>query len=177
MPNTTLGGKNTQSGRCIGSTTSGHRPGGPYRREQLSAEWRRRNRWGIERCMPTHSGLSNGIGSFSFTFGTSEEQNPYSGELAAVGTALGTLPELRFCSVMLTTRNKAEALALQKPRQQSGQQYIRRIYKSVRALRRYGNTVAVCWLPSSEEHELMKLAKEKAKAVKRQGCTPQDATP
>ncbi|KIW36184.1 uncharacterized protein PV06_11514 [Exophiala oligosperma] len=105
------------------------------------------------------------------------EQNPYSGELAAVGTALGTLPELRFCSVMLTTRNKAEALALQKPRQQSGQQYIRRIYKSVRALRRYGNTVAVCWLPSSEEHELMKLAKEKAKAVKRQGCTPQDATP
>ena len=131
----------------------------------------------IVRFTPTPLGASNDIGSFSSTLGTSEEQNPYSGELAAISNALDTLPEIRFCSVMLTTRNKAVALALRKPRQQSGQKHVRRIYDSVSALKRDGNTVTVLWLPSSEENELMKLAKEKAKAATRQGCTPQTSLP
>ena len=115
--------------------------------------------------------------SFSSTLGTRDEQNPYSGELAAVRDGLEILPKLRFRSIMLTTRNKAAVRVLRKPRQQSGQEYISRIYDSVRTLKRYGNTVTVVWLPSSEEDELLKLAKDKAKAATRQGCTPPTQLP
>jgi len=44
-------------------------------------------------------------------------------------------------------------------------------------LRRDGNTVTILWLPSSEENELMKLAKEKVKEATRQGTTPQTQLP
>jgi hypothetical protein len=47
------------------------------------------------------------------------------------------------------------------------------VYQLVRALRRGGNTLKVLWLPSSEENELLKFAKEKAKAATQQGATPQ----
>ena len=110
--------------------------------------------------------------SFSSTLGIREEQNPYSGELAAMANALNTLPKLRFRSIVLVTRNKAAVLTLRKPRQQSGQEYVSRIYGSIRTLKRNGNTLKILWLPSSEENALMKLAKEKAKAATRQGSIP-----
>jgi hypothetical protein len=113
----------------------------------------------------------------SSTLGRREEQNPYSGELAAMGRVLGILPKLRFRSIVLITRNKAAVLALRKPRQQSGQEHISCIYESIRALKRYGNTITIIWLPSGEENELFKLAKEKAKAATRQGTTPQTQPP
>ena len=115
--------------------------------------------------------------AFSSTLGTREEQNPYSGELIAMGDALDTLPKLRFRSIMLTTRNRAAVLALRNPRQQSGQEYISRIYEAVRTLKRYGNTITVVWLPSGEEDELLKHAKEKAKAATRQDCSPATQLP
>lgn len=71
----------------------------------------------------------------------------------------------------MTTRNKAVALTLQNPRQQSGQKHIQRVYKSTRALKRLSNTVTIQWLPLNEEHDLIKLAKEKVKATTEQGCT------
>jgi ribonuclease HI/exonuclease III len=115
--------------------------------------------------------------SFSSTLGNRNEQNPYSGELAAMGDGLEALPKLRFRRILLTTRNKAAVQALQKPRQQSGQRFIRRIYKLVRTLKRYGNMVTVAWLPTKEGDDLSKVAKDKAKAATRQGCTPPTQLP
>ena len=115
--------------------------------------------------------------SFSSTLGNRNEQNPYSGELAAMGDGLDALPKLRFRHILLTTRNKAAVQTLQKPRQQSGQRFIRRIYKLVRTLKRYGNMVTVAWLPTNEGDELSKIAKDKAKAATSQGCTPPSQLP
>ena len=115
--------------------------------------------------------------AFSSTIGTREEQNPYSGEFIAMGDALDALPKIRFRRIMLTTRNRAAVLALRKPRQQSRQEHISRIYEAVRTLKRYGNTITVLWLPSSGEDELLKHAKEKAKAATRQDCPPATQLP
>ncbi len=131
----------------------------------------------IEIHKSARSNPRNEILSFSSTLGRREEQNPYSGELAAMANALNTLPKFRFRRIVLITRNKAAVLTLRKPRQQSGQEHISRIYRSRRALKRDGNTITILWLPSSEETELMKLAKEKAKAATRQGTTPQTQLP
>jgi hypothetical protein len=83
------------------------------------------------------------IMSFSSTLGKRDEHNPYSGELAAMANALTTLPKLRFRRIVMMTRNKAAALTLRKPRQQSGQEYINRIYGATRALERDGSTITV----------------------------------
>jgi hypothetical protein len=120
---------------------------------------------------------SDEILTFSTTLGKLKEQNPYSGELAAMAKALSILPRLRFRSIILTTRNKGAVLALKRPRQQSGQEYIGRIYKSIGALRRDGNTITFLWLPSGEACGPMKLAKQKAKIATRTGATPQTQLP
>jgi ribosomal protein S16 len=111
--------------------------------------------------------------TFSSTLGARSEQNPYSGELAAIAYALGLLPKLRFRNIVLLTRNTAVMLTLRRPRRQSGQEHLRRIYESIRALRRDGNVIRILWSPSSEENELLKLAKGRAKEATRQGATPQ----
>jgi ribonuclease HI len=119
----------------------------------------------------------NEILSFSSTLGTREEQNPHSRELAAMANSLNALPKLRFRSIVLTTRNKAALLTLKKPRQQSRQEHISRIYRFIRTLKRDRNTIIISWLPSSESNELIKLAKEKAKTATRQGSTPETQLP
>ena len=67
--------------------------------------------------------------TFYSTLGTRSQQNPYSGELAAMAQALSLLTRLRlrFRSIVLLTSNKAAVLSLRQPRQQSGQGYICRI--------------------------------------------------
>jgi hypothetical protein len=50
------------------------------------------------------------VETFSSTLGVRSEQNPYSGELAAVAGALNLLPKLRYRSIVLLTRNKAAVL-------------------------------------------------------------------
>jgi ribonuclease HI len=115
--------------------------------------------------------------TFSSTLGPRSEQNPYSGELAAIEQALGTLPTLRSSRIEISTRNKAAVLTLQQPRQQSRQHHIYHIYGSIRALRRNGNTVAIRWLPTGEEDKLWEIAKGQAKEATRQGTTPQTQTP
>lgn len=67
---------------------------------------------------------------FSFTLGLRTEQNPYSRELAAIAHALNILPNVSHRRIALLTTNKAVALSLRNPQQQSGQVYIRSIYKS-----------------------------------------------
>lgn len=131
----------------------------------------------IEIHKSAQNGPSDETLSFSTTLGKREEQNPYSGELAAMAKALSLLPKLRFRNIALVTRNKAAVLALRRPRQQSGQEYISRIYRSIRLMKRDGNTITILWLPSSEECELAKLAKRKAKRATRPGVTPQMQLP
>jgi hypothetical protein len=100
--------------------------------------------------------------TFYSTIGTRSQQNPYSGELAAMARALSLLPQLRFRRIAILTSNKAAVLSLRRPRQQSGQEHICRIYKSIRHLRREGNAVTVIWTPAHDENKLKKIAKEKA---------------
>ena len=62
--------------------------------------------------------------TFSVTLVPRAEQNPYSGELAAIAHALNTLPELKQHRITLLTSNKAAALTPRNPRQQSGPEHI-----------------------------------------------------
>jgi hypothetical protein len=55
--------------------------------------------------------------TFSVTLGARSEQNPYSGELAAMAHALKTLPALKLYRITLLTSNKAVALTLGNPQQ------------------------------------------------------------
>ena len=61
------------------------------------------------------------LGTFFSTLGPTSEQNLYSGELAAMERALGTLLALRSSRIELSTRNTAAVLTLRYPRQQSRQ--------------------------------------------------------
>jgi ribonuclease HI len=100
--------------------------------------------------------------TFYATIGTRTQQNPYSGELAAIERALKLLPKLRFRRIGLLTSNKGAVHALRRPRQQSGQEYLCRIYDSIRRLRQDGNTVTVIWTPASDDNKLQKYAKDRA---------------
>jgi hypothetical protein len=90
--------------------------------------------------------------------------------------ALGMLPALRFSRIELSTRNKAAVLTLRQPRQQSGQQHVCRIYKSITALRKDGNTVTIRWLPTGKDR-LWGIAKGEAKQATQQGAVPEAQTP
>ena len=121
----------------------------------------------------TSLGDSPRLETFSSTLGKRSEQNAYSGTLAAIARSLSILPAVRCRSIALLTNNKAAVLTLRKPQQQSGQEHVCHIYKSIRKLRKKGTLVTIIWLPTSEENELLKLAKDKAKSATRQGATPQ----
>ena len=108
----------------------------------------------------------------AITLGERTEQNPYTGELAAIADTLRSLPKLRYRKILLVTRNKAAALTLRKPRQQSGQRHIGEAYKAISSLRREGNNIVVAWLPTHEEDELMDRAKKEAKTSTRLGAEP-----
>ena len=86
--------------------------------------------------------------------------NPYSGVLAATANALNLLSKLKYRKIVLYTRSRA-VLTFKQPRQQSGQNHLCSAYKAIRTLLREGNTITIVWLPSSEENELLELAREK----------------
>lgn len=114
--------------------------------------------------------------AFSSTFGVRLEQSSCSGELAAIAHALGLLPLLRFCSIVLPTSNKAAVLTLRNLQQQSDQEHVCQI-KPIRALRRNGNRITILWLTASKENELLDMAKERARAATQHGATPQGQLP
>jgi hypothetical protein len=109
--------------------------------------------------------------TFSVTLGVRAEQNPYSGELAAMAHALQTLPVLKLYRITLLTSNKAAALTLGNPRPQSGQEHVCLIYKLIRRLRRNGNRITIHWIPTSESDKLLGLAKEQARAATQEDST------
>jgi hypothetical protein len=115
--------------------------------------------------------------TFSVTLGARVEQNPYSGELAAMAHALNSLPGLKQYRITLLTSNKAAALTLRNPRQQSGQEHICQVYKLIRRLRRHGNQINILWVPASEDNQLLGLAKEQARAATHEDATPQAQVP
>jgi ribonuclease HI len=115
--------------------------------------------------------------TFSVTLGARAEQNPYSGELAAMAYALGTLQGLKRCRVMLLTSNKAATLTLRNPRQQSGQEHIYQAYKLIKRLRKHENHINICWVPTSEDNHLLGLAKEQARTATQEDSTPQAQVP
>ncbi|GKU07113.1 unnamed protein product, partial [Fusarium langsethiae] len=109
---------------------------------------------------------------FSFTLGMRTEQNPFSGELAAMAYALRHLPDLEYRSVALLASNRAAVLTIRNPRQQSGQEYVGCMYDSIDALRAKGNVVAVIWMPTSAEHRLLEITKKQARDATQDGATP-----
>ncbi|EGU72476.1 hypothetical protein FOXB_17015, partial [Fusarium oxysporum f. sp. conglutinans Fo5176] len=114
---------------------------------------------------------------FSFTLGMRTEQNPFSGQLAAMAYALRHLPDLEYRSVALLASNKAAVLTVRNPRQQSGQEYVGCIYDSINALRNKGNVVAIIWIPTSAEHRLLEMAKKEARSASRDGAVPAQKFP
>ena len=115
--------------------------------------------------------------TFSVTLGARTEQNPYSGELAAMAHSLNTLRGLKRCRVTLLTSNKAAALTLKNPRQQSGQEHICQTYKLMQRLRRHENRMDIRWIPTSEKNQLLGLAKEQARDATQEDTIPQAQAP
>lgn len=79
----------------------------------------------------------------SAALGPRSEQNPFTGELAGIASALDSLPRMRYRNIVLLTRNKAAVLTLNKPRQQSGQRHVRKAYEATQRLRRGGNSITI----------------------------------
>ncbi|EAQ85551.1 hypothetical protein CHGG_09565 [Chaetomium globosum CBS 148.51] len=125
--------------------------------------------------LPMRDGSRNE--AFSVTLGSRSEQNPFSGELAAIGYALRLIRNIRYRKIILATSNKAAVMALERPHQQSGQQYLCQAYDAISALRKAGNTISVVWIQAGTKNELLNTAKAKAKEATRQDATPQTQDP
>ncbi|KAJ5100792.1 hypothetical protein N7456_006844 [Penicillium angulare] len=105
------------------------------------------------------------------------EQNPFSAELAAMAHALSTATGLKDYTITLRTSNRAAVLTLRNPRQQSGQQFVCQIYKSIAKLQRNGNRVKFHWVPTSEDNKLLGLAKEQARVATQEDALLQERAP
>lgn len=115
---------------------------------------------------------------YSVTLGPRTEQNPYIAELGAIAVALTSPPVyLHNRTITVVTSNQAALLAIQNPRQQSGQGSIRQIYRGVRMLRDRGNTVLGRWVPVQQNLEISGLAKGAAKKATEPGKTPEQQLP
>ncbi|KAJ6114125.1 hypothetical protein N7512_007570 [Penicillium capsulatum] len=129
----------------------------------------------IEKQPPRYRKLK--LKTLSVTLGARAQQNPYSGELAAMAHTLNMLVGLKNYRIMLLTSNKAAALTIRNPRQQSGQEFVRQTYKLMRRLRRNGNHISILWVPTSEDNKLLGLAKEQARTATQEDATPQESVP
>lgn len=111
--------------------------------------------------------------TFSATLGPRTELSPYYAELEAVARALRVIPDsTALHTITVWTRNRTTLSAVTRPRQQSGQQVIRRIYEEVRRLKVMYNEVQMGWLQAQVYSDLLKQAKSKARAA-----TTRDAGP
>ena len=90
---------------------------------------------------------------------------------------LNTLVGLKDYRITLLTSNKAAALTLNNPRQQLGQEFVCQIYKLIRRVRRNGNQISVRWIPTSEDNNLLRLAKEQARVATQEDAVPQGKVP
>lgn len=124
-------------------------------------------------ALPASVKGGNCTNTFSNTLSGRAEQNAFTAELAAVEGALKLLPAgLTYRVILIMTCNKAAALALSKPRRQSGQEVIRRIYHMVSKLRNNGNRVSIAWIPSNKRAHPAQAAKEAARGSTKEGSIP-----
>ncbi|KAJ6168143.1 hypothetical protein N7497_000986 [Penicillium chrysogenum] len=129
----------------------------------------------IEKQPPRYRKLK--LKTISVTLGARAEQNPFSAELAAMAHALNMVVGVKDYRITLLTSNKAAALTLRNPRQQSGQEFVYQLYKLMRKLRRNGNQINVRWISTSEDNKLRSLAKEQARAATQEDAVPQKQVP
>lgn len=98
------------------------------------------------------------------TRGTWEGHNPYSAELGAIAIGLEHLPQdARKSQITVISSNLAALKALIRPRQQSGQDSMIRIYRTIHKLRVKENRVLLRWIPAKEDLEAQRKAKETAR--------------
>jgi hypothetical protein len=126
----------------------------------------------IEKQPPQYQKLK--LKTFSITLGARSEQNPFSAELAAMAHTLNRLVGLKGFRLRVLTSNKAAALTIWNPQQQSGQEFICQTYKLINRLRRKGNHIKILWIPASEDSKLLGLAKEQARAATHEDTIPQE---
>jgi hypothetical protein len=126
----------------------------------------------IEKQPPHYQKLK--LKTFSVTLGARSEQNPFSAELAAIAHTLNKLVGLKGFRLRVLISNKAAALIIWNPRQQSGQEFIYQMYKLINRLRRKGNHIKILWIPVSEDNTLLGLAKEQARAATYKDAIPQE---
>jgi ribonuclease HI len=119
------------------------------------------------------SRTSETVTSYAVALGTREEQNPYTAELAAIAMALESLPaSVRHRHITIITRNQSALAAIRQPRQQSGQDIIRRIYELTRLHQQRGNTIDLQWVPAETEFALGTEAKVAAQRATTRGPSP-----
>jgi hypothetical protein len=104
----------------------------------------------------------------SLTLGSRDQLNPYVAELHAFAMTIAKLPRLRNRMIVLQTSNQSALQALNKPRQQSGQSIIRKIYKLLKLHKSRQNIIIGTWAPIAE-FGLGKKAKDQAKKSTRTG--------
>ncbi|KAJ5730151.1 uncharacterized protein N7483_004659 [Penicillium malachiteum] len=115
----------------------------------------------IEKQPPRYRKLK--LKTLSITLGARSEQNPFSAELAAMAHALNMQVALKNYRITLLASNKAATLTVRNPRQQSGQDFVGQMYKSMRRMQRNGNRIDITWVPTSEKNELLGRAKGQAR--------------
>jgi len=112
--------------------------------------------------------------TFAVTLGPRSEQNPYIAELKAIAMAIrGLPPDLVGREVTIFTSSQAAIQAINKPKQQSGQDSIIQIYEAVRKLREGRNHILVRWVPAHSEFQLGEDAKKAALRATEMGRLPQ----
>ena len=129
----------------------------------------------LEKRPPRNRKLKHKV--LSRTLAARAEQNPFSAELAAMAHVLSTVPGLKDYRITLLTSNKAAVLTLRNPRQQSGQEFVCRIYKLIKRLQRNRNHVQFRWVSASEDNKLLGLAKVQARAATQEDALLQESAP
>ena len=95
--------------------------------------------------------------------GAKDGAQPYHAELEAVARSRRAIPDSAALRTRVVwTRNRSALSEVARPRQQWGQQVIRRVYEEMRRLKVVCNEVKMEWLPDQVYTELLRWAKSEA---------------